>query len=790
MPQVSILMRCAASSSLLALAAGAGIASAQEAPPAALPSPPQETNGAEAIGDIVVTAQKRSERINDVLLSISAATGAELANAGVTDTSQLVKVVPGFTYQLSTYGTPVYGLRGVSFYDTSGVTQPAVSVYVDQVPLPLSVLSRGASLDIERVEVLKGPQGTLFGENATGGAVNYIAAKPTDHFAAGADALYGRFNQAELGGYVSGPIGSTLSARLSARTEQRGDWQYSTSRRDGAGKRDFTAARLLLEWEPDDVARFELNINGWKDRSDTQASQFRRFAPAVAPGAIPPGYAPAYVALDAYTLDTGPAPDKARAADWDQGFDLRRDDSFFQVALRGEWSVTDQVSLTSLSSYMHYSGSTPVDVDGTSYADQRNLQTDKFDIMSQEVRASFDSGPLRLLLGGYYQYAKLNEDVYGDIESTGAFLAGNHNKLLHIINDQDIDTYAAFGGIDLELGHGLKLQGSARYTKQDRRYRGCAADGGDGSFARSFSRISSQLSGSPTVIAPGECFTIDTVTNKPAGVVSRSLNQDNVSWRAGLSWEPNARTLLYVNATKGYKAGGFATLAAAFTNQLNPVVQESVQAYEAGFKLTFAGGRLQFNGAAFHYDYADKQIQGYVLNPPFQNLPALINVPKAKIDGVELSLLWQPLRAFRLSASGTYVDARVSGDFITNDPFATPVNIKGETLPATPRWQGNVDGEYRFNFDGRLNPYVGAALSYQSRSNAAFGQSPEFLLPRRALVDLRAGIERDDGRWRIEAFGRNVTNRYYWVTVSHQIDTVTRLAGMPATYGVRATFKY
>lgn len=769
------------------------MASAQRSPatPAASRADQQAgTDGSDAIPDIVVTAQKRSERINDVPLSITAATGGELAKAGVTDTSQLAKIVPGFTYQLSTYGTPVYGLRGISFYDTSGVTQPAVSVYVDQIPLPLSVVARGASLDVERVEVLKGPQGTLFGENATGGAVNYIAAKPTDHFSAGADALYGRFNQAELSGYISGPIGSTLSARLSARTEQRGDWQYSASRDDGAGKRNFTASRLLLDWKPDDVAQFELNINGWKDRSDTQTSQFRRFAPAVARGATPPGYARAYAALDAYTLNPGPAPDNARAADWDAGFDLRRDDSFFQTALRGEWSVTDQLTLTSLSSYMHFKGSAPVDVDGTSYDDQKNRQADDFDIMSQEVRGSFDSGPLKLLLGGYYQYAKLNEDIDGNIESTGAFLAGNHNKLLHIINDQKIDTYAVFGGIDLDVGSGFKLQGSARYTTQDRRYQGCAADGGDGSFATSFSRISSQLSRSPTVIAPGACFTLETSTNKPAGLIRRSLDQDNVSWRAGVSWEPNRRTLLYANATKGYKAGGFATLAAAFTSQLNPVVQESVQAYEAGFKLTLADGRLQFNGAAFHYDYTDKQIQGYVLNPPFANLPALINVPKAKIDGAEVGIVWQPLRAFRFSASGTYINARVTDDFTTNDPFATPININGEKLPATPRWQGNVDVEYRFNVGRRLQPYVGAALAYQSSSYAAFGRSPEFLLPSRALLDLRAGVERDDGRWRLEAFGRNVTNRYYWITVSHQIDTVTRLAGMPVTYGVRAAFRY
>jgi outer membrane receptor protein involved in Fe transport len=788
-----------AGGSLLALFIGAGVASAQTSSTASVSSTGQqpENTSPDTLQEIIVTAEKRSQRINDVPLSITAATGAELEKAGVTDPSQLTKIVPGFTYQLSTYGTPVYGLRGISFYDTSGVTQPAVSIYVDQIPLPLSILARGASLDVERVEVLKGPQGTLFGENATGGAVNYIAAKPTDHFSAGADALYGRFNQAEVGGYVSGPLSGNLSARVAVRTEQRGDWQYSTSRSDGLGNRNFNEGRLLLDWDPDPSVRFELNLNGWEDRSDTQAAQFERFAPSNPLGPFNPitnpkgGYPPAYAALNAYAVSPGPAPDNARAADWDSGSDLRRDDSFYQTALHGEWDLTSQLTLTSLSSYIHFRGSLPAEIDGTNYADQGNVLDDNFDIVNQELRAAVNIGPMRWLAGAYYEHEKLDEDVFGNIESTNSMLLGVHNDDIHIINHQKLDTYAAFGGVDVDLGNGVKLQGSGRYTQQDRNYRGCAADGGDGSFALAFTRISALFGRPPpTVIAPGTCFVLDSVTFMPAGLVRRTLDENNVSWRAGVSWEPDKGTLLYANATKGYKSGGFATLAAGFTSQLNPVVQESILAYEAGFKLTLARGRLQLDGAGFHYDYANKQIQGYVQNPPFANLPTLINVPKAKIDGAELNLAWQVLPALLVSAAGTYVDARVAGDFITNDPFAAPVNINGEKLPATPHWQGNVDSEYRFNLSGRWQPYTGAALAYQSSSYAAFGRNADFILPSRALLDLRVGVEREDGSWRIEAFGRNVTDRYYWSTVSHQIDSVTRLAGMPASYGVRATYRY
>ena len=178
---------------------------------------PQATSS--GLGDIVVTAQKREQAINDVPLSITAASGEKLANQGITNVADLVKIVPGFNYTESAFATPVYTLRGIGFYDTSLAAKPTVSIYQDQVPIPFSIMTRGATLDLERVEVLKGPQGTLFGSNATGGAINYIAAKPTSTFKAGLDAGLDSFGQVSGGGFISGPISDTLSARVAVRTE-------------------------------------------------------------------------------------------------------------------------------------------------------------------------------------------------------------------------------------------------------------------------------------------------------------------------------------------------------------------------------------------------------------------------------------------------------------------------------------------------------------------------------------------------------------------------------------------
>lgn len=745
-----------------------------------VPAPPAAIIEA---GDIIVTAQKRSERLKDVPMSISAASGEQLARAGVTDPSQLVKLVPGFTYQLSQYGTPVFGIRGVSFFDTSGTAAPAVSVYVDQIPLPLSIITRGAALDVERVEVLKGPQGTLFGQNATAGAVNYIAAKPTYTLAAGGDITFGRFGQLEAGGYLGDAITDTLSFRISGRTEQRDDWQYSTSRDDQNGKRDFTVARALIDWKPTSALRLELNVNGWRDRSDTQAAQFVSYAPTLPP---PNGYAPAISALTAYNQ----RPTTARAANWDAGFSLRRDDSFFQTALRADWDVFADATVTSLSSYSHFDGKAPADPDGTDYIDVRNTLRDDLNVFSQELRLAFSTGPFRWLVGGNYDHQRLDETGENLLNGTNTQFFGIQADQQRSINNQKVDTYAAFGGLEWKITSTFGVQGSLRYTRQDRSYQGCSADGGNGRFALAFGGIATLISGIPTVLTPGGCISLVTATGLPSGLISRSLDDDNLAWHGGINWKPNNDLLLYVSATKGYKAGGFSTLPIGFTSQVTSVQQESVLAYEAGVKATLLQGRLQVDAAAFSYDYRNKQIAGSVPVPPFGTLPAVVNVPKSLVQGAEMTLSAQLSSALKLNASASYIDSRVTRHFFTSNPFGQPIDIYGYRLPTAPRWQATLDAEYDIDTAGRWQPYAGAALNYQSDNDAIFDDGDQFSLPGRTLIDIRAGVQTKDGEWSVQAFGRNVTNRYYWINVAHTVDTVAKYAGMPATYGVSLRHRF
>ncbi|MFB0875835.1 MULTISPECIES: TonB-dependent receptor [unclassified Sphingobium] len=734
------------------------------------------TAGTGDAGEIIVTAQKRSERISDVPMSISAATGEQLAQRGVTQVADLAKVVPGFTFQPSNYGTPVYSIRGIGFFDQAVAVAPTVSVYVDQIPLPYSVMTEGATLDLERVEALKGPQGTLFGENSTGGAINFIANKPTDRFAAGGSISYGNFASYTGSGYVSGPLSSTLTARLAASTDQRGDWQRSQTRDAGLGERNFSTARLLLDWKPSDSLRFEVNLNGWMNKSDTQAAQFVASAPAV-----PGGYPDLTAAIAAFR----PAPKDNRVADWDAGARLRRDDDFFQASLRADWDIADAVTLTSLTSYSELRQNAPSDTDGTPYDNFRLTIRAKIRSFAQELRLSGTSldDRLRWMLGGNYEHNVTHDNQFGHIHGTNSGVGPIRFSEFVNSNNQDIETKALFGSLDFKLTDRLTASGSLRYTRVGNDFQGCPYDTGDGQLAAAFSLLAS------APIAPGGCVTLDPTTLAAVPLVQASLDEDNLSWRAGLSWKADASTLLYANVTRGYKAGSFPTIAALTPVQYTPVTQESVLAYEAGFKKGFFGQTLQVTGAAFYYDYKNKQIQGYIATA-FGNAPALVSIPKGSVRGAELNITWKPVRALTLSGGATYVDTRVDAHFLANDPFANPVDLKGEQFPNTPKWQLNGDAQYDFPLGDALEGYVGGSVRYRSDSYAAFGRQPAFELPGYAIVDLRAGIQSATGRWRAEIWGRNVTDKYYATSVTHVLDTVARLTGMPATYGATFTVRY
>jgi outer membrane receptor protein involved in Fe transport len=800
------------SPSVSRLAALGGVIASDHAlaPQASITETPTETpqeQQASDVGDIIVTAQKRSERLNDVPLSITAATGEQLAQAGVTAPEDLVKIVPGFTYARTLYGVPSFVLRGIGVLDDSLGLTPAVSAYVDQVPLPYLVEAAGAAFDLERVEVLKGPQGTLFGQNSTGGAINFIAAKPTDSFQAGGSFTYGRFNQADIEAFVSGPITSTLSGRLAARHESRDGWQISQTRPgDRLGVRDFTEARALLDWKPSDTLKFELNVNGWRDRSETQAEQFVLLSPQVPASAGGTTETPTAIAA----VYTQPAPKNPRLADWGcdlapglpaiqvaaaPSCDLHQNNRFVQVSLKGEAQLTDAVSLTSISAYSHYKQDLPLDTDATRYWDYVFTITGDIENVFQEVRLAGDMEPFKWLVGGNYSHDSEDEFQRFDDAGSNSTIAGVRFNGGNIQTSQRVTTVSAFGDVQYEILPGLTAQGSARYTKYKDNFHGCLRDSGDGSFAASFSALGNALGANPPLSLPaGGCLTFATSSTPPnisvPDIVRKSLKQYNLSWRAGLSWKVSPDNMVYANITRGYKSGGFPALAALFAEQYEPIGQESVLAYEAGFKLALADRKIQLNGAGFYYDYKGKQLIGLVPNAIVGQVEQLVSIPKSRVIGFELDTKLRPTRQLRLNTAAIYVGSKVVSTFNSFDPNGAAVDVRGEQFPNTPKWQLQGGVDYITPMSSTIDIHLGGSARYRSSANATFGDVREYVTPSYTIVDAIAGIESSEGKWSAQVWGRNLFNKFYLVHYGRGGDTIARVTGMGATYGMTLKYKY
>ena len=741
---------------------------------AAAPARGQST--APEITDIIVTAQKREQAAQDVGMSVFGLTGKAARERGISSIEDLERVVPGLTFAKTPAGPPVLTLRGVGFYDSTLAASPAVSVYLDEAPLALPSFLQVGVIDIARVEVLKGPQGTLYGENSTGGAINYIAAKPTDTPQEGTTLSFGRFATFEAESYVSGPLSETLKARLAVKTLQSGDWQRSFTRADTNGATHQSAARAILEWAPSSSAKVTLNVNGWIDRSDTQAVQLIEVACASPPTCRR--------ALSAYPS----APENARAADWTPGFPMSSNDRFLQTTLRADIDLTDAITLTSISGYQRFRQRKFLDQDGTA------LQVLDFGLFgraqsfNQELRLAGETGQLRWLVGGYATRQIVDDDFSADIGdvSIAEPLPGIVPRATTGAGDYHFRTrsLALFGNLEYRLDDRLTLIGGLRYTASRQQFDGCEKSGADPALGQLLGFLSAFARGTLPVIdpvPPNGCISIDAATLRQ-GLTRDQLNENNVSWRAGLSYQTAADTLVYASIAKGYKLGSFPSLGASSSIQYLPVTQESLLAYEAGVKVPL-GKSVRVEAAAFYYDYRDKQVRGRVLDPVFGAIEALVNIPQSRVYGFEAAVRARPVPGLDLGAAMTFTDSQVQR-FSGIGQNGLTANFAGSAFPYSPRWQAVADATYDWSIGADRRAFVGGNVTHHSVANASLGNDPELRLRPYVTLNIRAGLRAANGRWSLSAFGRNVTNVYYWNNMFRFVDTRIRIAARPVTYGL------
>lgn len=813
--------------------------------PAYAQTAPQAPATAEAsvLDEVVVTANRREQAVNNVGLTIQAASGEELTQRGITGVADLAKLVPGFTFTQSIYSTPVFTLRGIGLYDATFGAAPSVAVYTDQIPRNVPVMSDALDLDIERLEVLKGPQGTLFGQSATGGAINYILGKPTDAFEAGFNTSYERFDRAEISGFVSGPLSETLSARLAVKGVSGGAWQRSLSRpEDENGDQRKLMGRLSLDFHPTDRFRARVTATGSRDRSDPLAPQYAgttlniygtqaaaaasgnpfaqvdaaRYADLTTPTSA--GYDASFLgrqttvvgrlngtnasqAAGARFLLGTPVSDSARDAEFTQGFLNASDNTYYQVTGQAEFDLSDTLTLTYAGAFAKQELEYNQDLDGTPGQVADVPLVGELEATNHELRLALDTDRFHGILGAVYDNLETSQDnlfLLGDYSANSDLISVTSNEF-----DSRSRSYGLFANAEYEIMPRLTIQGGIRYTKTELDATYCYSDPTGTGAAVLFG---SALNSVPITIAAGECFptTGDILLGTAQSTlapVSQSLEEDNVSFRLGANYKFDQGTLIYATVSRGYKAGIFSAIGASRVNQYTPATQEEVIAYEAGFKAPIAWSGLQFNGAVFLYDYTDKQVRGRVQDTVFGLLEKMLNVPESQIFGLEADITARPIDGLRVSLGVTYLDSEVSGDYsATPDGLAVynaqgyTGNFNGSVLPYTPEFSGNLDVQYDFPAWSGWDGFAGGTLSYQSEQNTTFETSTlkadDFVIEDYALLDLRVGVASQDGRWRATAYGRNVTNESYVTAISTYLDTLIRYWGKPSLYGVSLAYRF
>lgn len=745
--------------------------------------------------EVVVTAQKREQSVNDVGITVATFTADQLQAYGVRSAADLESLTPGLTItEAAPTGVPVYTIRGVGFSDFSTASSSTVGLYLDEAAIPYAVMSRGALFDVQRVEVLKGPQGDLYGRNTTAGQINFISNKPTREFEGGARVDFSRFSTIDVEAFASGPLSERIQARLAAKVvnSDKG-WQQSISRPgDTLGRRDDIALRGLVNFDIGESGALLLNFRWMQDKSENMA-------PTAYDGTVAglPGSQPLPTAFDATPyFRTG----DNRAADWVATFVPERDNTHSGVTARLTLPLTESIELTSITAYDDFERDERYETSGVAFEDGNTTNTTDAEVFSQELRlASTGDGALSWIAGAYYSDDTLQEgyDFLFRDSFFGFALGINEISTRY---EQETSSVAGFGHVEWKFADGYRLTLGARYTNEKREWSGCTYDRGDGSLSSTWNNILTPFTilanglPDPGAIGAGDCAIYNDVAGSSGfgtfGVFSREIETNKWMGKVSIDYSPSDDVLLYGTISNGFKSGGFNGASAQTHSQLLPYEAETLTSYEVGLKSTLLDRRMQLNASAFYYDYKDKQ-EPTVAVTPVGNIAGLTNVPKSEIYGAELDLRWLVTEGFTLDAGIAYLRTEIK-EYLAIDaaastwPNVVTIDASGRALANSPEWQANATGRYEWPVGNDLKLFAAADLAYKDDS----GESVQDPISDYFLVNARLGVGAANDTWAATVWGRNLGNEYYWVAAFGSNGTFVRMNGMPRTYGITLDYRF
>ena len=686
--------------------------------------------------EVVVTAQKREQNLQDVPLAILAVQGEDLRMNGIEKMETLAPTVPGLHVAEAFGGDQIF-LRGLGPGVNFGFEE-AVGQVVDGFFYGRSRFSRLQFMDLERVEVLKGPQGALIGKNTTAGAINITTARPTDEFEAWATAAY-EFEGSEgytIEGAVSGPIGDLLSVRLALRYEDKDGYlrNAAANGRKDQGRDDF-ASRLSLLYKPAD----DFNMLLQWSRAD-----IKRVGRNIQTIHCSDAYR-ARVPQEDCTLDNRRYVADVRAGEPGHEFQDTEADT---LGMTINWEL-DGVTLTSLTGYAEYNY---LDAGTASYSDIESFMidvTEDYKQITQEFRVvSTGNRYVDFIIGGYYQ----NHDLRTDFDLNILTLGPNtFNRNRHIETDQSGELWAVFGQLVYHVNEQWDVIFEGRYTDEKKK-------------ARSI-QFPTQLYSHIPVPGPG--------TGGPTGLfnvhdVSDSISQDDFSPGLVLAWRPTDGAMYYASVRKGFKGGGFdhqltANQVAASDGSFS-FDDEKVLSFELGTKLTLADGAARLNISVYRNEFDDLQVSALTGPVTF----TVGNAASAVTQGVDVDLQWQVTDALLVQGSVSYLDAKYS-DFegaacsqyqVDNSLCPAGVqDLSGKTLQYAPDYSYNISATYVQPVGGGLE--VSGMVRAYGEADKVLAQDldPNDIQKSYFKLDARIALANETRQWEVALIGRNLTDK-------------------------------
>ncbi|MBA3811535.1 MAG: TonB-dependent receptor [Caulobacteraceae bacterium] len=774
---------------------------------------------ATTIGEIVVTAEKREQNLQTVPVAISAYTSKQRDVVGINTIQDITNFTPGLNYSTSLDRAFI---RGIGRETNNLDTDAGVATYVDGFYNTATNSAAGDSLFIQRIEVLRGPQGTLYGRNSIGGAINVISFRPTKDFYAEGRLGYGNYDGYKVEAATSGPITDHFRFRVGAYEIGQGRG-YFKNVADGStlGARDETRA-IEVQFEGDAgpvdawVKFSDVSFHGQDLLSNSIGPYDYSKYNSVAALVVNPAYGftlPGFTQIGSATQNPGMT--DIRNVSTDNGNHARNTDDY-NVTAQLTWHL-GVADVKYIGGYTHYHYHFTDDGDflglgvGTSitrftlptgltiFPASENYYDEVKSYYSNEIDiTSTTPGPFQWIVGGYqyqehyfqdYNFAEPQQAQLGSpLFPTGAPAPLNPSRD-YIYTNQTITatSYAAFGQVDWKFADNFKTTVGLRYTRDHKAgfeharilcFDGifCPLDSIYGPFTPAIDITSGFIAGAvppgaPGVISPA---TIDPVT----GVAVRQVGAtwSAVTGTAGIEWTPDRDTLVYGKYARGYKAGGFATGGfAPFPESQS----EHVDAFEVGAKKEF-GRRLQANLSGFYYEYHDKQDPVTIQPASGPAFTQLVNLDKVRLYGVELETIWQPIDNLQILLNYSHLSSKITsagGCFVdTNDRFAQqpgvnvvgcltappgtsqPQNVTGAAAPQSTPNKVTLNGNYTFHLESGALTFSATYIWKDATYDSIFNRSYN-LAPAYDQVDLRASFTDIKNRFTLIVFAKNVFNK-------------------------------